>query len=107
MLNYRRQHPRWGFPRTASSIGRAGRGLDGYFGNPWTIEITGSRQEAIRQFAGSFLARLGEDPEYRRRIEGLRGKTLLCFCKPLPCHGDVIAALLNGEWVGYGLMPRG
>ena len=34
-------------------------------------------------------------PEYRRRIEGLRGKTLMCFCKPLACHGDVIAEYLN------------
>jgi hypothetical protein len=25
----------------------------------------------------------------------LRGKTLGCFCKPHPCHGDIIAAYLD------------
>ena len=25
----------------------------------------------------------------------LKGKTLGCFCKPYPCHGDIIAEYLN------------
>ena len=25
----------------------------------------------------------------------LRGKRLACYCAPLPCHGDVLAALAD------------
>jgi Domain of unknown function (DUF4326) len=25
----------------------------------------------------------------------LRGKTLVCWCAPLPCHGDVLVELAN------------
>ena len=27
------------------------------------------------------------------RLPGLRGKTLACWCKPGPCHGDVLVRL--------------
>lgn len=36
-------------------------------------------------------------------LEELRGKTLVCWCSPLACHGDVLARLLNdGEERGNG-----
>jgi Domain of unknown function (DUF4326) len=25
------------------------------------------------------------------------GKVLLCWCHPLPCHGDLLAKLANGQ----------
>lgn len=28
-------------------------------------------------------------------IEELRGKTLGCWCKPEPCHGDILVKILN------------
>ena len=28
-------------------------------------------------------------------VHTLRGKTLLCFCKPKPCHGDVLAEMAD------------
>lgn len=27
--------------------------------------------------------------------EQLRGKNLVCWCKPLPCHGDVLLTIAN------------
>lgn len=27
----------------------------------------------------------------------LKGKQLACWCAPLPCHGDVLAAVADGE----------
>jgi len=71
-------------------IGRAGRGMDGYFGNPFP----GSGGSSLPKYREYFLSRLGSDPEFKRRVLELDGKTLVCFCKPSPCHGDVIK-----EWV--------
>ena len=82
-------------------IGRAGHGHDGYFGNPYRVEALGGRasgrQQAISRYRHLFNARIQTDPEFRRRIETLRGKRLGCFCKPDACHGDVIAEYLDRE----------
>lgn len=73
-------------------IGRAGKGQDGYFGNPYKA---GTRAENIKMFKAYFLAKLKTDPMFRKRVLELKGKTLGCFCKPQACHGDVIAKYLN------------
>lgn len=81
-------------PQTAY-IGRAGHDKDGYFGNPFRENVYG-REYAISLFREYFYKRLGFDDEFVIRINALKGKTLLCFCKPKECHGDVIAKYLNG-----------
>jgi hypothetical protein len=35
--------------------------------------------------------RLIKDPEFRDLVISLKDKTLVCFCKPLACHGDILA----------------
>ena len=32
-----------------------------------------------------------------RCLPELQGKTLVCWCVPAPCHGEVIARLVNGK----------
>lgn len=76
-------------------IGRAGRGQDGYFGNPYRLGRDGSGEDVLRKYQAYFLDRLDTEPEFRRRVLGLKGKRLGCFCKPGPCHGDIIAAWVN------------
>lgn len=49
--------------------------------HPDTIHVS-SRAEAIRMFKEHQLPSLD--------LSGLEGKDLVCFCKPLPCHGDEI-----------------
>lgn len=85
-------------------IGRAGRGHDGFFGNPIVPGRPCPVCEDVHDAGGDTLAcfrvlfdRVVADVDGRARIEELRGKRLGCFCKPNPCHGDVIAAYLNGE----------
>lgn len=73
-------------------IGRAGKGQDGYFGNPFHGP---NRDENIVKFKEYFANKIRTDPEYRKRIIELKDKTLACFCKPAACHGDVIATYLN------------
>ena len=88
-------------------IGRAGRGHDGYFGNPIAIGRTCSecgekhtRGGTLVCYEGWLWKRIKEDSEFKKRVMQLRGKTLGCFCKPKACHGDILAkavTLLNAE----------
>ena len=76
-------------------IGRAGRGKDGYFGNPFRPDAAMARGDTLERYRKYFYHRLGTDEEFRRRIGELQGKTLGCFCKPNPCHGDIIKEYLD------------
>ena len=66
-------------------IGRAGRGEDGYFRNPFRLLPGISRGAALDRYRSYF----------RQRIHALKGKRLGCFCKPYPCHRDIIKEYLN------------
>lgn len=71
-----------------------GRGTP--WGNPFAIGDEGmTRNDVIEKYREYFYAEILKDPEKRRAIESLRGKTLGCHCKPADCHGDVIADYLN------------
>lgn len=76
-------------------IGRAGKGQDGYFGNPFRLKQDMDRGGTLAGFREYFYRRLANDAEYRRRVHELQGKTLGCFCKPHPCHGDIIKEYLD------------
>lgn len=76
-------------------IGRAGKGQDGYFGNPIKLlpnEVSGATIERYKDY---FYNRLENDQEFKNKILSLKGKVLGCFCKPKECHGDVIVDYLN------------
>lgn len=79
-------------------IGRPGRGHDGYFGNP----IVKGRECPVcgetHTTAGStlpcyekYLRGNTNESALKERVMNLKGKTLVCFCKPYPCHGDILA----------------
>lgn len=76
-------------------VGRKGRGYDGYFGNPFPLEKGEPRGATIDRFRDYAEKRIAEDAEYRDRVKGLAGKTLVCFCAPAACHGDVLAELAD------------
>ena len=80
-------------------IGRVGKGQDGYFGNPFPLRNNNpeERERCVDAHEFWFYTELAANPEFRRRIEALKGKTLGCFCKPLECHGDVIVRYLEGK----------
>ena len=89
-------------------IGRAGKGLDGYCGNPCPLKKSGlnkqgypvatedDRIECITDYRKYFYKRIAEDPEFKARIDALKGKVLACFCFPKMCHGMVIIEYLEG-----------
>lgn len=76
-------------------IGRAGKGQDGYFGNPIKLEKGEERGSTIEKFRIYFENRIKIDLEFKKRVGELKGKTLGCFCKPKACHGDIYVEYLN------------
>tara|TARA_R110002020_G_scaffold263423_4_gene478114 strand:+ start:487 stop:753 length:267 start_codon:yes stop_codon:yes gene_type:complete len=69
-------------------IGRAGKGQDGKWGNPFS---TGTREENIKNFEEYLV----NNKELMQDLHELRGKRLGCFCKPRACHGDVLKKYID------------
>jgi hypothetical protein len=59
--------------------------------NPFRIGADGDRDEVIAKYRDYLLSR----PDLLELLPDLRGGRLGCWCKPLPCHADVIAELAN------------
>jgi len=66
----------------------------GFLGNPFFVGKYG-REGCIEKFREYFYNRIKTDPEFKKAVDDLKGKTLGCFCKPLACHGDVIKEYLE------------
>lgn len=79
-------------------IGRAGKGKDGYFGNPFPLSFGEERGSTLEKYREYFVKRLETDLEFKEKVLTLHGKTLGCFCKPNACHGDIIADYLNNYY---------
>jgi len=76
-------------PKGSVYIGRPGK-----WGNPFVMGRDGTREEVIFKFE----KRLRSKPDMMRVVKKeLRGKDLVCFCAPLPCHGDVLLKIANEE----------
>jgi hypothetical protein len=63
--------------------------------NPFKIGRNGTRAQVIRMYE-EWLATMRPDLVEDARAE-LRGKTLACWCAPLPCHADVLARIANED----------
>lgn len=74
-------------------------GRGSVYGNPYIIGKDGDRDEVIRKYKEYFYNRIARDSQFKQAVDWLKGKdiTLGCYCKPLPCHGDVIVEYLNKE----------
>jgi hypothetical protein len=81
-------------------IGRKGRGYDGKWGNPIIRNMQcpncgrthTDNNTLVRCYEDILVRCVDLDPSY---LEPLRGKHLVCFCKPAACHGDVILRMLG------------
>lgn len=78
-------------------IGRAGKEQDGYFGNPIKLQPGEAKGSTLDKFREYFYDRIDRDQEFKQRVLSLKGKRLGCFCKPAPCHGDIIADYVNSQ----------
>lgn len=57
------------------------------------------RTEVIERYREYFYKEIVPDPGMRKYLESLRGLKLGCHCKPLACHGDIIADYLNNKLI--------
>lgn len=72
-------------------------GRGSYWGNPYSMFEEGDdREEVIRKYKYDFDFEKFPNKE-KKEVYKLAGKRLGCFCKPQPCHGDVLADFLN-QW---------
>lgn len=69
-------------------------GRGSLWGNPFTVEEYG-RAECIALYRPYIIQRLETEPGLLAELMKLDGKRLGCFCKPLPCHGDVLVELIQ------------
>jgi len=62
--------------------------------NPFNGKTYGDK--AIPLFKEQFLQKIRDEPEkWIPKLVELEGKVLGCWCKPSPCHGDVIADIVE------------
>lgn len=79
-----------------------------HFGNPFSHQkgtkahiVVKSRDEAVRLYKEWLLGNEYPDLCRNRRdwilnnVHKLKDKTIACWCKPLSCHGDVLAELAD------------
>jgi hypothetical protein len=80
-------------PSDAIYVGRPSK-----WGNPYKITRNVGvpamdRNQAIDLYRKWIICRIAIEPDF---IEPLKGKDLVCWCAPLPCHADVLLELANG-----------
>ena len=68
-------------PDDAVYVGRPSR-----WGNPYKVGRDGTREEVIEKFTHFIVA---------FNLSELKGKDLVCWCAPLPCHADILLELAN------------
>lgn len=83
VLNKRRD----GVPTGAVYVGRPSR-----FGNPFPLRRETDRLAIIDRYESWLLAQ----PALVAAVKAeLRGKDLVCWCAPKPCHADVLLRIAN------------
>jgi hypothetical protein len=84
-----------------------------WFGNPFEVDVHGTRTECIAMFEALITGQRPPDnarqahraPFIRTNVGTLRGCSLACWCpltcpdgSPCPCHADVLLKLANTDW---------
>lgn len=86
-------------------------GRGSILGNPYThikdkktlaLYVVKDRDEAISKYSSYYDVMYGSNKEFTKTIDEIyekykNGETIYleCYCKPLPCHGDIIAQKLQ------------
>lgn len=72
------------------------------FGNPYVMYKEDDRKTVILMYKNYFYKRIKEDSDFRNAVHKLKGKILICWCRPdegflgrLLCHGQIIIAYLE------------
>lgn len=63
----------------------------GQWGNPFIVGRDGTHEECREKYRQW----LPTQPHLIAQLDFLKDKRLGCWCKPKPCHGDILAELAN------------
>jgi hypothetical protein len=63
--------------------------------NPFVLNKITNRPKILEKYEQHLLVRL----DLMRALPELRGKILVCWCAPEPCHCDVLARLADKETI--------
>ena len=79
-----------------------GRGT--VWGNRFVVGVDGTREEVLGKFKASALV---SQQLLDRAKRELKGKHLVCSCKPNPCHADLWLAVANDlPLPAWDVLPR-
>lgn len=68
-------------------------GRPSHYGNPFRpAERTAAAHQAV---VDKYRQHLLNDPYLLAGVSAFAGRVICCDCKPLPCHGDILAELAN------------
>lgn len=70
-------------------------GRPGPWGNPYAIGRDGDRAEVIAKFRAWITSSDRVAIALRANLSLLKGRRLVCWCSPAPCHGDVLAEMAD------------
>lgn len=80
-------------------IGRGGKGKkQSALANPFKIGVDGNREECIAKYRKWLWVQIqNKNKGVLDELDFIRENKpdLVCFCAPLPCHGDVIIRCVN------------
>lgn len=77
---------RTGAPQGAVYVGRGTK-----WGNPWHIGRDGTRARVVQRYREW----AEQEPQASQIRAELRGKDLVCWCRPLLCRADVLLEIAN------------
>ena len=78
---------KWGNPMTVFELKRL-------FPNDTELEL---QERAVSWFREYITIAFGRPLELMSQIGELKGKDLVCWCSPLPCHANVLLELANKD----------
>ena len=71
-------------------------GRPSMWGNPYIIGRDGlTRDAAVARYRAYMRNKVLRNPAWMRALQKLQGKTLICYCKPHACHGDILVELIE------------
>lgn len=76
------------YPANSVYIGRPSK-----WGNPFKLTPDIAREEVVDKYYDYLM----NSPHLLESLHELVDMDLICWCAPLPCHGDVLLLLMNTD----------
>ena len=74
------------------------------WGNPFRITPSKSREEVLKLYRVHLWTQIKAGNVSLENLAALHGKTLACWCKPAPCHGDILSKAAS--WAAQQIARR-